>query len=252
MSDRMNVVAQAAAWLAGYQPQALPSPTRQRAAAELAALIDHTLLKPEATATMVAQLCAEARQHSFASVCVNSANAEQCARALRGSPVRVCSVVGFPLGASLSGAKADEAERCIALGASEIDMVLNVGALKGGDCDLARDDMAAVARACHARQALLKVILETCLLTEVEKVAACLLAAQAGVDFVKTSTGFYAAGATLEDVALMRAVVGPRMGVKAAGGIRTYAAACAMVAAGASRIGASASVAIVQSAPGAP
>jgi deoxyribose-phosphate aldolase len=212
-------------------------------------MIDHTALKPETTPAMVAQLCAEAMKHRLASVCVNSVNVAQCARALQGSDVAVCSVVGFPLGASLSQAKVYEAEQCIALGASEIDTVLNVGALKAGELDLVRSDVAAVARTCHARGAILKVIFETCLLDDLEKVAACLLCAEAEADFVKTSTGFNSAGATVADVALMRAVVGPDMGVKAAGGIRTYETAMAMVAAGASRIGASASIAIVQGAP---
>jgi deoxyribose-phosphate aldolase len=218
-------------------------------AAALAAMIDHTALKPETTPAMIAQLCAEAREHLFASVCVNSVNVAQCTRALQGSDVAVCSVVGFPLGASLSQAKVYEAEQCIALGATEIDMVIHVGALKAGDWDLARADVSAVAQTCHARGAILKVIFETCLLSQVEKVAACLLCVEAEADFVKTSTGFNSAGATVQDVALMRAVVGPAIGVKAAGGIRTYETAIAMAAAGASRIGASASIAIVQGAP---
>ncbi|MBN1401408.1 MAG: deoxyribose-phosphate aldolase [Anaerolineae bacterium] len=216
---------------------------------QLAGMIDHTALKPETTPDMIAQLCAEAQQYGMASVCVNSVYVAQCRAALAGSECAVCSVVGFPLGASLSAVKAFEAEQCIDAGASEIDMVLSVGALKAGRYDLVSDDIAIVARTCHARSAICKVIVEACLLSDREKVIACLLVVEAGADFVKTSTGFSTGGATLEDVALMRRVVGPEIGVKAAGGIRSYEMASAMVAAGASRIGASSSIAIIEGAP---
>lgn len=208
-------------------------------------LIDHTLLKPTATADQVRQLCAEAAEHRFAAVCVNPVWVARCAELLAGSGVQVCTVVGFPLGADLPAAKAFEAERCIALGAREIDMVINLGALKDQQYDVVRDDIAAVVAVAHAAGALVKVIIETAYLTEAEKVAACVIAQEAGADFVKTSTGFGPAGATAADVALMRRVVGPTMGVKAAGGIRSAADFRAMVAAGANRIGASAGVKIM-------
>jgi deoxyribose-phosphate aldolase len=214
----------------------------------LAHTIDHTLLKPEATDDQIAQLCFEARKYGFASVCVNPAHVKLCADLLKGSGVPVCTVIGFPLGATPTDVKAFEAQQAIREGASELDMVINVGALKSRDYELVRNDIAAVARACHAGNAILKVIIEAALLTDEEKVIACQLAKVAGADFVKTSTGFGPGGATPEDVALMRRVVGPSMGVKAAGGIRTYADAQKMIAAGASRIGASASVKIIQGA----
>ncbi|MBC7236399.1 MAG: deoxyribose-phosphate aldolase [Chloroflexi bacterium] len=218
-------------------------------AERLAAMIDHTLLKPEATPAMIDQLCAEARTHGFASVCVNACYVSQCRRDLEGSPVLVCTVAGFPLGATSTATKAFEARQAIFEGAREIDMVINVGWLKGGEYAAVREDVAAVVRACHAHGALCKVIIEAALLTEEEKVAACLLAADASADFVKTSTGFGPGGARVEDVRLMRAVVGPEMGIKAAGGIRDYATALAMVRAGATRIGASSSIQIVAGAP---
>jgi deoxyribose-phosphate aldolase len=221
----------------------------QLTAAQLAAMIDHTLLKAEATPRMIDKLCAEAREYRFASVCVNPCNVARSARALAGTGVLVCSVVGFPLGASSSRVKAFEAERAIEDGAHEIDMVINVGALKGGDYALAKQDIASVAEVCHANGAHCKVIIETALLSDEEKVAACLLIVEAGADFCKTSTGFGPGGATVQDVALMRGVVGPHFGVKAAGGIRTYADAQAMIGAGASRIGASASTQIIQGVP---
>ncbi len=214
----------------------------------LAHMIDHTLLKPEATQDQIAQLCYEARKYSFASVCVNPANVKLCAQLLKGSSVPVCVVVGFPLGATSTEAKVFEAQQAIRDGATEVDMVINVGALKSRDYELVERDVASAARACHASNAILKVIIEAALLTDEEKVIACQLAKVAGADFVKTSTGFGPGGATVEDVALMRRVVGPRIGVKAAGGIRTYADAQKMIAAGASRIGASAGVKIVQEA----
>jgi len=221
----------------------------QLTAARLAAMIDHTLLKAEATPRMIDKLCAEAREYRFASVCVNPCNVACSARALAGTGVLVCSVVGFPLGASSSRVKAFEAERAIEDGAQEIDMVINVGALKGGDYAQVKKDIAGVAEVCHANGAHCKVIIETALLSDEEKVLACLLVVEAGADFCKTSTGFGPGGATVQDVALMRGVAGPHFGVKAAGGIRTYADALAMIGAGASRIGASASIQIIQGVP---
>jgi deoxyribose-phosphate aldolase len=215
---------------------------------DIASLIDHTLLKPEATPEQIAQLCAEAREYGFASVCVNPIYVKLAARLLKDSPVKVCSVVGFPLGATPPEVKAFEARKAIRQGASEIDMVIHVGALKAGDDDHVERDIAAVVAASHAGGAICKVIIETCYLSDDEKVRACEITKRANADFVKTSTGFGPAGATVEDVALMRRTVGPEMGVKAAGGIRTLATLQAMVAAGASRIGASASVKIIQEA----
>jgi deoxyribose-phosphate aldolase len=214
----------------------------------LAHMIDHTLLKPDATQDQIAQLCFEARKHGFASVCVNPAHVRLCAELLKGSGVPICTVIGFPLGATATDVKVFEAQQSIRDGASELDMVINVGALKSRDYELVERDIASIARACHAGNAMLKVIIEAALLSDEEKVAACQLAKVAGADFVKTSTGFGPGGATAEDVALMRRVVGPSMGVKAAGGIRTHADAQKMIAAGASRIGASASVRILQEA----
>ncbi|MGD8968598.1 MAG: deoxyribose-phosphate aldolase [Anaerolineae bacterium] len=214
----------------------------------MAHMIDHTLLKPDATQDEIAQLCYEARKHGFASVCVNPANVELCAQLLKGSGVPVCTVVGFPLGATSTETKVFESQQAIREGATEVDMVINVGALKSRDYELVERDIASVARACHAGNAILKVIIEAALLTDEEKVVASQLTKVAGADFVKTSTGFGPGGATLEDVALMRRVVGPTMGVKAAGGIRSYEDAQKMIAAGASRIGASASVKIMQEA----
>jgi len=216
----------------------------------LAHMIDHTLLKPEATQDQIAQLCYEARKYCFASVCINPANVKLCVQLLKGSDVPVCTVVGFPLGATPTEVKVFEAQQAVRNGAVEVDMVINVGALKSRDYELVERDIASVARACHAGNAILKVIIEAALLTDEEKVAACQLVKVAGADFVKTSTGFGPGGATVEDVALMRRVVGPTMGVKAAGGIRTYEDAKKMISAGATRIGASASVRIVQGAGG--
>jgi deoxyribose-phosphate aldolase len=215
---------------------------------DLARLIDHTLLKPDATQAQIAQLCHEARQYGFATVCVNPTHARLCADLLKGSGVAVCTVVGFPLGATPTEVKAYEAQQAIDDGATEIDMVINIGALKGGEYDLVERDIAMVTRTAHNNRALCKVIIEAALLTGPEKVKACELAKKAGADYVKTSTGFGPGGATVADVALMRRVVGPEMGVKAAGGIRTLADAKGMVEAGATRIGASAGVKIVQEA----
>ena len=216
----------------------------------IAKIIDHTLLKPEATRDQIVQLCREAREYGFAAVCVNPSYVKLAAELLRGSSVKVCSVVGFPLGATLPEVKAYEARRAIEEGAAEIDMVINIGALKSGDLELVKRDIASVVDVCHARGALCKVIIEAALLTDEEKVLACQLAKAAGADYVKTSTGFGPGGATVQDVALMRRTVGPEMGVKAAGGIRSYEAAKSMVEAGATRIGASAGVKIVREARG--
>ncbi len=215
---------------------------------ELARYIDHTLLKPEATSEQIKQVCREALQYHFASVCVNPSYVELVARELSGSDVKTCSVVGFPLGATLPEVKAFETRKAIELGAQEIDMVINIGALKSGDEELVGKDIEAVVEVAHERDALVKVIIEAALLTDEEKVRACLIAKRAGADYVKTSTGFGPGGATVEDVKLMRATVGPSMGVKAAGGIRTLEKALAMIEAGATRIGASAGVKIVQEA----
>jgi deoxyribose-phosphate aldolase len=211
--------------------------------AELARTIDHTILRADATRADVAAVCREAREHGFFSVCVNPVHVPDVAAALAGSAVATCAVVGFPLGATPSALKAAEARVVVAAGAHEVDMVIDVGALKEGREDQVRTDIATVRAACGP--ALLKVIIETCLLSDAEKETACRLAVAAGADFVKTSTGFGKAGATAGDVALMRRVVGPDIGVKASGGIRTREDALRMLAAGASRIGASASVAIV-------
>lgn len=213
---------------------------------DLAKIIDHTLLRPDATQDQIAQLCFEARKYNFASVCVNPTWVELCAKLLDGSPVKVCTVIGFPLGATEPEVKAFEAEHAIADGASEIDMVINIGALKAGDLALVARDIRGVVSVSHSHQAIVKVIIEAVLLTDEEKRIACMLAKEAGADFVKTSTGFASGGATAHDVALMRQVVGPDMGIKAAGGVRTFEDAEAMVKAGATRIGASAGVKIIQ------
>ena len=212
----------------------------------IARLIDHTLLKPDATQDQIAQLCFEARKYEFASVCVNPSFVKLSAELLRGSPVKVCTVIGFPLGATSPEVKAYETETAIRDGATEIDMVINIGALKAKDFDLVARDISGVVQVAHAAGALVKVIIETSLLTHEEKVTACLLAKEAGADYVKTSTGFAGGGATVEDIALMRRVVGPEIGVKASGGVRTYEDAIKMVEAGATRIGASAGVKIAQ------
>jgi deoxyribose-phosphate aldolase len=213
------------------------------AVADLHRVIDHTILKPDARREEVLRLCREAVEHRFASVCVNPRWVPTVASALAGSGVATCSVIGFPLGAIPTAVKVQEAAWVVAAGATEVDMVIDIGALKDGDTDAVRADIAAVKQACGP--ALLKVIIETCLLTDAEKVTACRLSAQAGADFVKTSTGFSTGGATTADVALMRDTVGDALGVKASGGIRTREDALKMLAAGASRIGASSSLAIV-------
>lgn len=211
---------------------------------DIASYIDHTNLKPNAVSADIAKLCGEAAAWRFYSVCVNSCHVETAARLLSGSGVKVCSVVGFPLGASLSGAKAYEAELAAGNGASEVDMVINIGALKEGSDSFVKDDIRAVVRAVPG--CLVKVILETALLTEEEKKRGCMLAVSAGACFVKTSTGFSSGGAVVSDVELMRSVVGPSVGVKASGGIRDYETAAAMIRAGANRLGTSASVVICE------
>jgi deoxyribose-phosphate aldolase len=212
----------------------------------VARLIDHTLLKPDASAGEIAQLCREAREYHFASVCVNSAYVPLCADLLKGSDVAVCTVVGFPLGASPAEVKSYEAQLAIQNGATEIDMVMNIGALKSRDLKALYNDIATVVKTSHAHNVICKVIFETSKLTDEEKVIASQVSKMAGADFVKTSTGFGGGGATAEDVALMRKVVGPDIGVKASGGVRNLQDAQAMVKAGATRIGASAGVAIVK------
>lgn len=217
---------------------------------DVARFIDHTLLKPEATRAEIEQLCREARAYSFASVCVNPTWVKECAYTLYGSPVKVCTVIGFPLGATLADVKAYETRRAIFDGATEIDMVINIGALKSGDDETVARDIRGVVEAAHDACAIVKTIIETALLTDEEKVRACLLAKEAGADFVKTSTGFSKGGATVADIALMRQVVGSELGVKAAGGVRDLTSAREMIAAGATRLGASAGVKIVQEAKG--
>jgi deoxyribose-phosphate aldolase len=217
-------------------------------AAEVAGLIDHTLLKADATREEIQKLCEEALSYEFASVCVNPWNVAQAADILRGSEVRVCTVVGFPLGATLPEVKVFETQRAMHHGAQEIDMVINIGALKSGQLGLMEADIRGVVDASHAGSAICKVIIETCLLTKDEKVRASLAAKNAGADFVKTSTGFSTAGATADDVRLIRETVGAGTGIKAAGGVRTLRDLEEMVGAGATRIGASAGVKIVEQA----
>jgi deoxyribose-phosphate aldolase len=217
----------------------------------LAKMIDHTLLKPDATQQEIAQLCFEAKKYGFASVCVNPTWVSLCAQLLQGSPVKVCTVIGFPLGATSSEAKAFETETAIRQGATEIDMVINIGALKARDLDTVAKDIRGVVNAAHAHGILVKVIIETVLLTDEEKTIASLISKESGADFVKTSTGFAGGGATIHDVELMRRTVGPQMGVKASGGVRTYEDAASMIQAGATRIGASAGVKIIQGPGGA-
>lgn len=211
----------------------------------IASYIDHTLLKPESTESQVVQLCQEAAEYKFASVCVNPAWVETAAAELADSGVKVCTVIGFPLGASTSETKAFETTDAILKGAGEIDMVVNIGALKSGNTDHVKKDIEAVVNAAKGK-AIVKVILETCLLTDEEKVTASRLSKEAGADFVKTSTGFSTAGATVEDVKLMRQTVGPDLGVKASGGVRSLEDVEAMIEAGATRIGASSGVKIMQ------
>jgi deoxyribose-phosphate aldolase len=219
-------------------------------ARDWASLIDHTLLKPDASEADIRKLCEEAAQFGFASVCVNPAWVRRAAGYLKGSGVPVCTVIGFPLGATLSDVKAYETRRAIFDGAREVDMVINIGALKSGDDCGVEEDIRAVASAAHENGVLCKVIIETALLTDEEKVRACLAAKNAGADFVKTSTGFSKGGATVHDVALMRRTVGNALGVKASGGVKGIEDAKAMVEAGATRIGASVGVKIAQEAGG--
>jgi len=211
---------------------------------DLPKYIDHTLLKPEATPEQIDALCDEAAKHKFWSVCVNSSWVSRCARKLGGTGVKVCAVVGFPLGAMDARTKGLEARAAIADGASEIDMVMNIGAMKAKDLKKVREDMLSVRRACRPG-IVLKVILETCLLTDEEKVLACQIAQDIGADFVKTSTGFSKGGATTADIALMRRTVGPNMGVKASGGVKSFDDAVLMIRSGANRLGTSSGIAIV-------
>lgn len=225
-----------------------PPPLTLPDGADIAGWIDHTLLKPEAAAAQVLDLCQEALEYKFASVCVNSSFVGLVAKQLQDSPVKTCVVVGFPLGAALPIVKMTEALISLNAGAGEIDMVINIGALKGQAYDLVLNDMQAVVHVSHNQDAIVKVIIETALLTRAEKIIACLLCKEAGADFVKTSTGFSTGGATIEDVDLMRRVIGPGMRVKASGGIRTLSDTINMIRAGASRIGASAGVRIIKEA----
>jgi deoxyribose-phosphate aldolase len=221
-------------------------------AADIAKMIDHTILRPDATHVDIVKLCGEARQFGFATVCINPYWVPLAASELAGAGPKVCTVAGFPLGATSTEAKVAEAAAAVRAGAHEVDMVMNVGALRSGDFDAVKLDIQAMARVCHDAGAILKVILENALLDDAQKTTACGLAQAAGADFVKTSTGFGPSGAKAEDVALMRRAVGQRMGVKAAGGIRTLEDFRTMVAAGANRIGASASVKIMEAARRAP
>ena len=221
------------------------------AAREVARFIDHTLLKPDASRNEILKVCEEGVRYGFASVCINPIWVREAACALRGSGVKVCTVIGFPLGADVPDTKVYEARRAIFDGASELDMVVNVGALKSGDHDLVSRDISGVVEVAHESGYICKVIIETALLTDDEKVSACLIAKEAGADFVKTSTGFSKGGATAADVALMRRVVGGQMGVKASGGVRDLKQAQEMIRAGATRIGASVGVQIIQEAAGA-
>ena len=237
-----------AAILAAGAARISASATTTRVEPSIAGLIDHTLLKPEATAAEIEKICEEALKYKFASVCVNSYWVPKVAALLRNSVVKVCTVVGFPLGAMSTAAKRAETELALAAGAQEIDMVINVGALRSGDPETVKRDIAAVVEAAHARGAIVKVILETALLDDDQKTAACVLSKGARADFVKTSTGFAKGGATVADIQLMRLAVGPDMGVKASGGIRSLEDLRNMASAGATRIGASASVKIVEAA----
>ncbi len=216
---------------------------------DLAGMIDHTLLKPDGTISEIEKLCAEAKKYSFASVCINPSYVPLCAKLLKGTEVKVCTVIGFPLGATSTASKAFETEQAIRDGAQEVDMVLNVGMLKSGQYEYVENDIFAVVSTAKRYRVLSKVILETGFLSDEEKVKACILCKRAGADFVKTSTGFGKGGATAGDIALMRRVVGSAMGVKASGGVRSREDALTMVASGADRIGASASVKIVMGEP---
>ncbi|HEU4926513.1 MAG TPA: deoxyribose-phosphate aldolase [Vicinamibacterales bacterium] len=242
--DRLRVVVDAGATRLGMHAAAGGVPTG------VAGMIDHTLLKPDASRAEIEKLCREAAEFKFATVCVNPVWVAEAARLLRGSGVGVCSVVGFPLGATTADVKNYETRRAIFDGAAEIDMVINVGALKSGDLRTVERDIEAVVEPCRQCGAISKVIIEAALLTDEEKITACTLSKAAGADFVKTSTGFGPGGATAADVELMRRVVGAEMGVKAAGGVRDLEGLKAMVAAGATRVGASAGVKIVQESKG--
>jgi deoxyribose-phosphate aldolase len=211
---------------------------------KIAGMIDHTLLKPDATTDAVSRLCEEALQYSFASVCVNPCYIPLCQSILRGGPVKVCTVIGFPLGASATAVKSFEAQQAIASGAEEVDMVINIGALKSGNLDFVKEDIRAVVKASGG--VLVKVILETCLLTDEEKIIACKAAEAAGADYVKTSTGFSTGGATVADIALIRRTISPRMGIKASGGVRSLDFARQLIEAGATRLGTSASIKLVE------
>ena len=244
MSSSMDIIIKKADQ---YLHELPPAPPQQvfPIGAALAGWIDHTILKPDATASQIHKLCEEARQFHFATVCINPAYVSLASRLLDGSGVGICSVVGFPLGATFPEIKAAETRQAIAKGATEIDTVINIGALKSGDFALALNDVSSVVEAA-AGKAHVKVILEMCYLDQREKMIGCLLSMHAGADFVKTSTGFGAGGATVEDVSLLRRLVGAEIGVKAAGGIRTYEDAQRMIAAGANRLGASAGVTILK------
>jgi len=211
---------------------------------KLAALIDHTALKPDTTKEQINKLCSEAIEYGFATVCVNPSYVKLCSELLKNSAIKVCTVIGFPLGATTTATKVAEASEALENGVTELDMVINVGAIKSGDYDFVKKDIVAIVKAAKGK-ALVKVILETCLLTDEEKILSCNICKESGANFVKTSTGFSTGGANVSDIKLMRAIVKPDLGVKASGGIRDYETAKAMVDAGASRIGASASVAIV-------
>lgn len=211
----------------------------------IAAMIDHTLLKPDATVEQVKKLCSEAKENRFASVCINPSYVPLASQLLFGSGVKVCTVIGFPLGATTTKTKVFETKEAIENGATEVDMVINIGAVKSGDYDLVKSDIEAVVLAAKGK-ALVKVIIETCLLTDEEKVTVCTICKMAGADFVKTSTGFSTGGATVEDISLMRKVVGTEMGVKASGGIKSSEAAYSMINAGANRLGTSSGIAIVK------
>lgn len=216
----------------------------------LASIIDHTLLKPDATATQITKLCEEAKQHQFYSVCVNPFCVPLAVKLLKGSTVKVCSVVGFPLGSTTSAIKLAEATWVLEQGAQEVDMVMNIAAAKSNQWTVVEEEIQSLAQLCHQKGALLKVILETCLLTDAEKILACECAWRAGADFVKTSTGFSTGGATVHDVELMRKTVGQNLGVKASGGIKDKASAQALLAAGATRLGTSSGVHLVNSGVG--
>lgn len=246
MIDLKEILAQTEAYLRELPPA--PPALAVPSGAELAGWIDHTALKAETTASQVMKLCQEARQHKFATVCVNPGYVPLAAGVLRGSEVGICSVISFPLGAHLPSFKAVEAKMAIDAGATEIDMVVNIGALKADALELVYEDVRAVVEASHDHEVHVKVILEMCYLNQREKIAGCLISKAAGADFVKTSTGFGPSGATVEDVSLMRRLVGAQVGVKAAGGIRSLADALAMIQAGANRLGASAGISILQEA----